>query len=165
MQSAYEWQEQEESLLLHSPTDVARSATVPWLKDATFDIVLLVASVVIVPLVLLAVWLGASSDAINLGVTAVVGGPHVFATFTATFADKSFRKRHPWLIATSFLIPLGVVWLTIHNFQVLMSLFIVAASLHVVHQCAYLTDCYRVKSARQERSWARLVDYGVLFSS
>ena len=28
----------------------------------------------------------------------------------------------------------------------MMSLFIVAASLHVLHQCAYLTDCYRVKA-------------------
>src|SRR5882672_2102458 len=165
MQSAYEWQEQEESLLLSSPTVAERSASLPWLKSATFDVLWLVASVAIVPLVLLAVWLGVTSDAINLGVTALVGGPHVFATFTATFANKSFRTRHPLLIVSSLLIPAGVVWLTIHQFQTLMSLFIVAASLHVLHQCAYLTDCYRVKAGAQERPWARIVDYGVLFSS
>ena len=45
--------------------------------------------------------------------TALVGGPHVFGTFTATFADKGFRKNHPLLIASSLLIPAGVVWLTV----------------------------------------------------
>src|SRR5260221_157634 len=163
MQSLSTWQE--EAALLSNTIDARRPATLPWLKSATFDVLLLVASVVIVPLVLLGVWLGVTSDVINLGVTALVGGPHVFATFTATFANKSFRARHPLLIVSSLLIPAGVVWLTIHQFQTLMSLFIVAASLHVLHQCAYLTDCYRVKAGTQERPWARLVDYGVLFSS
>jgi hypothetical protein len=164
MQSAYTWQH--DPLLAPSAVHGGRSSTrTPWLKDASFDIVMLVASVAIVPLVLLAVWLGVSSAAINLGVTAIVGGPHVFGTFTATFADRNFRRKHPFLIASSLLIPLGVVWLTIHDFQALMSVFIVAASLHVLHQCAYLTDCYRVKAGIQERPWARFVDYGVLFSS
>src|SRR6185369_5651187 len=97
-------------------------------------------------------------------VTALVGGPHLFGTFTATFADAGFRRKNPWLIASSLLIPAGVVWLTIHNFQILMSVFIVAASLHVLHQCAYLSDCYRVKAGLPERRWARFVDYGVLFA-
>ena len=161
MQNVYAWRD--DPLLSQSPDRVASKT--PWLKDARFDIGLLLASVAIVPAVLLAVWLGASSDAINLGVTAVVGGPHVFATFSATFANRTFRKRHPFLIASSLLIPLGIVWLTIHQFQTLMSIFIVAASLHVLHQCAYLSDCYRVKAGIQERPWARFVDYGVVFSS
>jgi hypothetical protein len=164
MQSAYTWQH--DPLLAPSAVHGGGSTTrTPWLKDATFDVFMLVASVAIVPLVLLAVWLGVSSAAINIGVTALVGGPHVFGTFTATFADRNFRKKNPFLIASSLLIPLGVVWLTIHDFQALMSVFIVAASLHVLHQCAYLTDCYRTKAGIQERPWARFVDYGVLFSS
>jgi|RhiMethySRZTD1v2_1073278.scaffolds.fasta_scaffold08691_3 hypothetical protein len=161
MQNVYAWRDDP---LLTKSSDLVASKS-PWLKDARFDATLLLASVVIVPLVLLAVWLGASTDAINLGVTAVVGGPHVFATFTATFANRSFRRRHPWLIASSLLIPAGIVWLTIHDFQVLLSIFIVAASLHVLHQCAYLTDCYRVKANVVERPWARFVDYGFIFSS
>jgi hypothetical protein len=164
MQSAYPWQPDP----LLAPSAVHRGGNTratPWLKDATFDIVMLVASVALVPMVLIAMWLGASAAAINLAVTAVVGGPHLFSTFTATFGDRSFRKRNPWLIASSLLIPAGVVWLTIHDFQALMSVFIVAASLHVLHQCAYLTDCYRVKAGIRERPWARLVDYGVLFTS
>ncbi len=163
MQSAYSWQDDP----LLAPHEVRDEATTnwPWLKNATFDVGMLVASVVIVPAVLLAVWLGVSSATINLGVTAIVGGPHVFGTFTATFADRNFRRRHPWLIASSVLIPVGVAWLAIHHFQALMSAFIVAASLHVLHQCAYLTDCYRTKAGFKERPWARLVDYGVLFTS
>jgi hypothetical protein len=162
MQNVYIWQDDP---LLSPSSRSAVAGKTPWLKDARFDSLLLLASVVIVPLVLLAVWLGVSSDAINLGVTAIVGGPHVFATFTATFADKNFRTKHPWLIASSLIIPAGVVWLSIHNFQILMSVFLVAASLHVLHQCAYLSDCYRVKAGVTERSWARFVDYGVIFSS
>jgi len=163
MQSAYTWQH--DPLLTPSAVHGGSTNRTPWLKNATFDVVMLVASVAIVPAVLVAMWLGISSAAINLGVTALVGGPHVFATFTATFANKDFRKRNPWLIASSLLIPAAVVWLTIHDFQALMSVFIVAASLHVLHQCAYLTDCYRMKAGLPERPWARLVDYGVLFSS
>jgi len=161
MQNVYAWRADP---LLEKSSDLVDTKT-PWLKGARFDTILLLASVVIVPLVLVAVWMGASTDAINLGVTAIVGGPHVFATFTATFADRTFRRRHPWLIASSLLIPAGIVWLTIHRFQTLLSIFIVAASLHVLHQCAYLSDCYRIKARAPERPWARIVDYGVIFSS
>ena len=161
MQNVYAWQDDP---LLTKSSDLVASKT-PWLKNARFDATLLLASVVIVPMVLTAVWLGASTDAINLGVTAVVGGPHVFGTFTATFADRTFRRRHPWLIASSLLIPVGIVWLSIHQFQTLLSIFIVAASLHVLHQCAYLSDCYRTKAMTAERPWARFVDYGFIFSS
>jgi hypothetical protein len=163
MQNVYGWQD--DPLLAPSNSSAVAGSNTPWLNSARFDTLLLLASVVIVPLVLIAVWLGASTDAINLGVTAIVGGPHVFATFTATFANRSFRRQHPWLIASSLLIPCGIVWLTIHDFQILMSIFMVAASLHVLHQCAYLTDCYRIKAGAAERPWARLVDYGVIFSS
>ncbi len=163
MQSAYTWQP--DPLLAPSAVDRGTESRTPWLRSASFDVIMLVASVAIVPAVLLAMWFGMSSAAINLGVTALVGGPHVFGTFTATFADRNFRRKNPWLIASSLAIPLGVVWLTIHDFQALMSVFIVAASLHVLHQCAYLTDCYRIKAGLPERPWARLVDYGVLFSS
>jgi hypothetical protein len=161
MQNVYAWRDDP----LLSNDDIVESSNTPWLKDARFDTILLLASVVIVPLVLFAVWMGASTDAINLGVTAIVGGPHVFATFTATFADKNFRRQHPWLLASSLLIPAGIVWLTMHDFQTLMSVFLVAASLHVLHQCAYLTDCYRIKAKLPERPWARLVDYGLIFTS
>jgi hypothetical protein len=163
MQSISTWQA--EPALLRNSFGTPRSTAFPWIKSASFDVLLLVASVVIVPLVLLAVWLGVSSDAINVGVTAVVGGPHVFATFTATFANKQFRSRHPLLIASSLLIPVAVMWLCVHQFQIMMSLFIVAASLHVLHQCAYLTDCYRVKAGVHEQRFARLIDYGLLFTS
>jgi len=78
--------------------------------------------------------------------------PHVFGTFTATFADKDFRRRNPWLIASSLLILSGRL---AHHSQLSGALvgLIVAASLHVLHQCAYLTDCYRMKARTQERPW------------
>ena len=151
MQSVSTWQEDGSTSTQSHRRSAARDIALAEERDVRR--LMLVASVVIVPLVLLAVWLGASSDAINLGVTAVVGGPHVFATFTATFADKKFRRRHPFLIASSLLIPAGVVWLTIHDFQALMSVFIVAASLHVLHQCA-LPDRLLPREGRRCKSGA-----------
>src|SRR5262249_13218947 len=82
-----------------------------------------------------------------------------------TYAHRRFRQQHPWLVASSVLIPLAVMWMTVHHYQALMSFFMFAASLHVLHQCAYLTDCYRLKACRKERPVARFIDYRVLLNS
>ena len=60
MQNIDAWRD--DQFLTQSSDHVAGQT--PWLKDARFDSILLLASVVIVPLVLLA-GMGASTDAIN----------------------------------------------------------------------------------------------------
>src|SRR5260221_1163191 len=105
MESASSSPWQHDPLLGARARSIFEPRQVPWLKDATFDVMMLVASVAIVPAVLVAMWLGVSSAAINIGVTALVGGPHVFGTFTATFADRGFRRRNPVLMASPGPIP------------------------------------------------------------
>jgi hypothetical protein len=142
---------------------LSEGGTSTWINGRRWDVTWLIGSAVIVPLVLLCVWAGLSSVVINLGVTAVIGGPHLFATYTATYMDPRFRRSHGWaLVAVSIAVPAFVIWTTIHQFQILLSVFIFAASGHVLQQNAYLVDVYRKRAAKNEPWWSRIVDYGLL---
>lgn len=145
---------------------VAASRSSPeltWIHGRGWDLRWLIGSSLIVPLILLWVWGGGSSMAINLGVTALIGGPHLFATYTATYLDPRFRKRHLWvLVAATILVPAFVVYWTFVDFQVLLSVFIFAASVHVLQQNAFITDIYRLRAGLPERRSARWIDYGLL---
>ena len=131
-----------------------------WINTRAWDLTWLLGSAIVVPVVLAFLWAGASSAAVNLGVTVLVGGPHLFATYTATFLDPRFRRSHTWaLVAMSLLVPALVAYWTVVDFQIVLSVFIFTASVHVLHQNAYLTDIYRLKNGRPEPMWSRVVDY------
>lgn len=132
-----------------------------WIRSPRWDTLWLTASAVVVPVGLAFIWAGASSLAVNVIVTALVGGPHLFATYLATYLDPRFRREHRWMLAAAtILVPAFVVAMTVANFQVLLSVFIFAASLHVLQQNAYLADVYRRRAGRPEPAWSRWVDYG-----
>src|SRR5262249_36963741 len=46
----------------------------------------------------------------------------------------------------------------------LITVFFGWASLHVLHQIAYLTDCYRARSSSADSAWSRGVDYGLILT-
>lgn len=143
--------------------ELVREVQRVWINGWKWDTRWLIGSCAVVPVVLLFVWLGVPADWINIGVTAVVGGPHLFATYTATYMDPRFQKSHAWvLVAAAIVVPAFVVYLTLVSFQVLLSIFIFSASFHVLHQNAYLTDVYRVRAGRSEAPMSRLIDYGLL---
>lgn len=138
----------------------------PWIHGRRWDLTWLIGSVVVVPVGLLFVWAEVSSDALNLAVTVLVGGPHVFSTFVTTYMDPGFRRRYGWaLVAATLLVPAAVVTMTVWNFQGLISFFVLWASLHVLQQNAYLADVYRRRGGRRDRRWSRFLDYGLLFLS
>ncbi len=141
-----------------------------WIQSRRWDVGWLIGSALVVPLVLLLVWSGVSSLGLTLGITALVGGPHLFSTYVATFLDPRFRRSHRLgLIGISICIPALVIYGTLANFQVLLSAFIFLASLHVVQQNLFLTDVYRKRAAatskRREPWSARAIDYAVLMLS
>ena len=145
------------------PARAGPAIDAPWLGGLRWDATWLIGSAAVVPLVLLFVWAGVPNTLLNLGVTTIVGGPHLFATYSATFMDPRFRRSHaPALVLVSLLVPAGVVFMTLYDFQALLSFFIFAASIHVLQQNAYLADVYRRRGALAERPWARWVDYGFL---
>ena len=135
----------------------------PWLGGVRWDATWLIGSAAIVPLVLVFVWAGVPNTLLNLAVTTIVGGPHLFATYTATYMDPRFRRTHlPMLVLITILVPAGVVFMTLYDFQSLLSFFIFAASIHVLQQNAYLSDVYRRRAALPERPGARWIDYAFL---
>ena len=134
-----------------------------WIHAPKWDLTILIGSAAVVPLVLFVVWAGVPNLALNITVTALIGGPHVFSTYLATYADPAFRRTHKGLLlAAAILIPAVVIYATIHHFQILLSFFIFAASIHVLQQNAYLTDIYRARNGQKEVPFARLIDYGLL---
>jgi hypothetical protein len=137
-----------------------------WINGPRWDVSWLVGTALVVPVGLAIIAMGAPGDAVNLWVTVLVGGPHLFATFLATYLDPKFRRAHGLaLVAVTLLVPALVVALTLWDFQILMSFFIFAASLHVLQQNAYLSDVYRRRAGVPEPAWSRWVDYGLLFVS
>jgi hypothetical protein len=138
----------------------------PWINGRRWDLFWLVGSCAVVPAGLAAVRAGAPADWINLGVTALVGGPHLFSTFLATYLDPGFRRAHRWALgAIAVLVPAFVVVMTAWDFQILLSFFIFAASLHVLQQNAYLAGVYRRRASVPDPAWSRWIDTGLLFLS
>lgn len=144
-----------------------------WIYRASWDLPLIIFSALLVPMPFLVAWAAKLSgwlkpeqaiDAINIAVAALVGGPHLFSTITFTLLDGKFRARHPRYIGFAALLPMAVIWLGIYHYTFLITFFFSWASLHVLHQIIYLTDCYRSRAAAPEPRWSRVVDYGLILT-
>lgn len=134
-----------------------------WLRGARWDLTWLIGSAIIVPMVLMLVWTGVRGEWIDLIVTMIVGGPHLLSTVLNTYADPGFRRAHlPFLAAVTVVVPSFVTYLAINNVQLLLSLFIFAASVHVLHQNIYLTDLYRERAGVADTRASRVLDTMVL---
>ena len=136
-----------------------------WLHSARFDLTFLIGSAVLaaVPLALYYAF-GVSTTAINFLVAAVVGGPHLYSTYGMTFLDGNFRRNYAVVLWPSLIIPPIVIYLALNNLTLLLTLFFFWASIHVLHQLAYIADCYRFKDPRPRSLWNRIVDYGLIFT-
>ena len=144
-----------------------------WLYKPSWDLPVLIFSAVLVPLPFLVAWGAQLSgwmkqqqaiDLINIAVAGLVGGPHLFSTITYTFLDGNFRTRHPRYAALAFALPAVVIYLGVYHYTALITFFFTWASLHVLHQIIYLTDCYRTRSPVAEAPWSRYVDYGLILT-
>lgn len=155
----------------------------PWLHSRRWDGAFIFASagLVLLPFAtyyLVTSWTGVAPQAfqheqalgvamlINLGCAFLIGGPHMYATFTLTLAERSFRERHPVLLRAGAFVPLVVVFLAVTRIELLMLLFFAWASVHVVHQLAYLVWQYQERAATPggEPTWSRLIDYALAIS-
>ena len=144
-----------------------------WIYNRKWDLTLIIFSSVLVPLPFLVAWIAQVTgwltqaqavDAINIVVSLLIGGPHLFSTISYTFLDPEFRSKHRGYSALSLLIPPVVVYLGVTHYQLLITFFFTWASLHVLHQIIYLTDCYRARGGVAEQKWSRLVDYGLILT-
>ena len=144
-----------------------------WILNKSWDLSRIILSAVLVPAPFLLAyaaektrWLTQAQaiDLINILVSGLVGGPHLFSTITVTFLDGSFRRKHPMYLRLSLVIPLFVIYLGVYHYTALITFFFAWASLHVLHQVIYLSDCYRVNNRAADPLWSRWVDYGVILT-
>lgn len=137
-----------------------------WLHSKRWDLSCLVFSgvLVVIPLVLYEI-IGTSATFVNLFIAGLIGGPHMYATFFRTALDSAFRQRHRLLVYSSLGIPVLVILGALWHFQLLITLFFFWASIHVLHQIAYILECYNRKQCGTFQRWSRCIDYAVVFSS
>lgn len=144
-----------------------------WLRSPSWDLIFISLSAVLVALpytgyqlmVRLGVAAPTSATVVDLLVTLLIGGPHMYATFTRTIADPNFRANHRRIIATSILIPISVIALGFGAFPLLLTLFFFWASVHVLHQIVFLVECYNRRSPKPLSLMERGIDYAVVFTS
>jgi hypothetical protein len=154
-----------------------------WLKDRRWDLtfislsIVLVASPYIVYLVIvqlptlvgpLAAAAGTtpedlSRNAVNLLVALLVGGPHMYSTFTRTALDPDFAKKNRGFLLSSLLIPAVVVVMAVVNLSLLLTVFFFWASIHVLHQIIYITDLYSQRQRALTR-FSRFSDYALVLT-
>lgn len=156
----------------------------PWLVSRNWDLAFLIfSSVLFAAPYLVYVLLGGDPFAradqpgtpayqarvvVNLLVAVLVGGPHMYATFTRTVLDPDFRQKRAAFLLSSLLIPLMVILLATGSYESyvwLLTLFFGLASLHALQQIVWLTDAYTLKARGTLNRRDRLVDYGVVFTS
>jgi hypothetical protein len=158
-----------------SATAVSRTASKRdlWLVSPGYDLAFIIFSSVLLIFPHLFSQFGKLSNvAVDLVVTAFIGGPHLFATYTMTFMEPHFRERYRRYTRSALFLPLLVVSLAIVNLTLLVTIFFFWASVHVIHQAAYIADSYRFKDPRGRvpnlARWqlaSRVIDYGLLMTS
>jgi len=145
---------------------ITAPALSPWITSRGWDLSWLTLScfLVAVPPLVHNYWkVGATG--VDLLVTLLIGGPHMYATFLRTVFEPKFRKLHPALVWTPvLLVPLFVVSGAIFAFTGLLTFFFTVASLHVCDQAAFIAYLYRQKGGNA-RPWERLLDFSVIASA
>jgi hypothetical protein len=150
-----------------------------WLNTRRWDLVFISCSVVLVAVPYL-IWLlmsdvlGVESDmgrqAVNLMIAVLIGGPHMYATFTRTALDQGFRSKYGSFVRSSVIIPLLVIVLALTNLTLLLTIFFFWASIHVLHQIIYVVESYNMKAkkAPQKTSltpMSKMIDFAVVLTS
>jgi hypothetical protein len=151
--------------MLHGHTRGCNWGHWPWLHSKGWDLSFITLSsvLVVIPLALYE-FVGNSATFVNLFIAGIIGGPHMYATFFRTTFDRPFRQRHHVLMKTSLLIPVLVVLLALWNFQLLITMFFFWASIHVLHQIAYILECYDRRQPHTLQRWSRVIDYAVVLT-
>jgi hypothetical protein len=151
----------------------ALSREAGWIYSRNWDLTFLIFSAVLVPLPFACAWLAErvagmpparAIELVNIAVAGLIGGPHLFSTFTLTLLNRPFLRRHPYYAVSAAAIPFAVVYFGLYHYALLIQVFFAWASLHVLHQIIYITDCYRVRRNPLDPWVSRAIDYGVLLT-
>ena len=163
---------------------VRGAAAQPWLHSARWDLSFLILSVVVaaIPYSIYVLFGGQALETasvkgtaaynarllVNNLVAVLIGGPHMYATFTRTILDRDFLRKRFWFIASSVLVPITVITMAVLSYETyvwLLSIFFAIASLHALQQIIWLTEAYNLKARLALSLKSRLIDYGVVLTS
>jgi hypothetical protein len=171
---------------LSTPTPEQRGL---WLRNRTFDLRFVTLSVILVAgpytAYLLLLNMGAllapvvsalgttvddlSRNLVNASVALLVGGPHMYATWTRTGLDRDFAHKHKRFLLVGLIIPVIVTSLALFNLPLLLTIFFFWASIHVLHQIIYITSMYNQRQKTGQRFnlslFSRLSDYAVILTA
>ncbi len=156
----------------------------PWLLNARWDLTFVILSA-LVALLPYSVYVFLGGDAlhaasvrgtvayqarvtVNLLMALLLGGPHMYATFTRTLLDPDFRRKRFGFLASSICVPVFVIVMATASYQSyvwLLSIFFVLASMHALQQVVWLSEAYTKKARFSASLFARLTDYGVVLTS
>jgi hypothetical protein len=145
-----------------------------WIYSRKFDLVFLTLSGALVFLPYLSYGLmqrfgvsdSTASLVIGLGVTLLVGGPHMYSTYLRTALEPRFRQRYGSLVYLPLLvIPVLVVVGAMHAFVLLLTFFFFWASVHVTHQAQWISETYRRKAGGRVSALDRLLDGAVILGA
>ena len=136
-----------------------------WLVSPFYDLTFIIFSAALILFPHISHMLVRSNIVVDLIVTMLIGGPHLFATYTMTVMEPEFRARYPRYSRGALVLPLIIVTLAAVNLTLLVTIFFFWASVHVIHQAAFVADAYRFKDPRGWTRWSRVIDYGLVFTS
>ena len=110
-----------------------------------------------------------SRNLVNATVALLVGGPHMYATWTRTGLDRDFAHKHKRFLLVGLIIPVIVTTLALFNLPLLLTIFFFWASIHVLHQIIYITSMYNERQKTGQRFnlslFSRLSDYAVILTA
>lgn len=150
-----------------------------WIYNRNWDLAFISLSVILVPIPYI-MWLlmrdvfqvesEFGRQAVNLLIAALIGGPHMYATFSRTALDTDFRQHYGGFVRSSIIIPLIVITLAVTNLTLLLTVFFFWASIHVLHQIIFVLESYNQKAGRLASSPAlssrsRFIDYATVLTS
>ena len=139
-----------------------------WLRSKEWDLFWITGSALLVAFPILMYSFFKTDQAriiINLIVTVLVGGPHMYATATRMAMEPNFVGRYKFLYFLGLVtIPTAVIALTLTSFTLLLTIFFIWASIHVLHQAAYIAGRYNDRSPMPIPGASRLLDYAFIFS-
>lgn len=136
-----------------------------WLVGPKYDLLLIIFSSTLLVFPHIARTMYPSTIFVDLIVTMLIGGPHLFATYTMTVMEPEFRARYPRYAKGALVLPILIVAGAMWNLTLLVTVFFFWASLHVIHQAAFIADAYRFKDPRGWRKISRVIDYGLLLTA
>jgi hypothetical protein len=158
--------------------ELDQRARAPWIRSPGYDWIFFLGGVVLIGFVILMYYvvrpfetnllqLGTYSQWINIVVPVLLGGPHIWVSFTRNYMDAEFRMRHPRLLRIApHAIFVGILILTTMpreiGVPVLMNVVFYSALFHGLSQLTHIAIKYDRNVRPEAARMAEMVLNGVL---